>query len=136
MDFDKITVQDAIRRSMLTEKNAMDFYRLGALKMRDAEARRVFELLSGEERDHAESFYRIYTGEDVPSLEAFLAHPPYHESDWMAALDKLIEAGFNEQKSLELAMQKELQLEERLSKMAENISDPAVRAVFEMNVKS
>ncbi len=136
MNFDKMTVQEAVRRSIETEKNAMDFYRLGAMKMRDAEARRVFELLSGEERDHAGTFHKIYTGDDIPSLDAFLDRHPDHESDWLKALDRIIDSGFNEQKALELAMQKELQLEERLAKMAESIADPAVKEVFELNARS
>src|SRR5512136_2278840 len=129
MNFDTMTIREAVRRSIETEKNAMDFYRLGAMKMRDAEARRVFELLSGEERDHAGTFHKIYTGDDIPSLDAFLDRHPDHESDWLNALDRIIDSGFNEQKALELAMQKELQLEEVLTGMAERISDPAVRAV-------
>ncbi len=136
MNYDKLTVQEAVRRSIETEKNAMDFYRLGALKMRDAEARRVFELLSGEERDHAGTFHKIYTGDDIPSLDEFLDRHPDHESDWLKALDRIIDLGFNEQKALELAMQKELQLEERLSKMSDNIPVPEVKEVFELNIRS
>lgn len=135
MNFDTITVQEAVRRSIQTEKNAMDFYRLAAIKMRDAEARRVFELLAGEERGHAGTFYEIYTGGDIPSLDQFLNQAPQHESNWLSALDRIIDTGFNEQKALELAMRNEQQLEEVLSKMAEWIPDTAVRAVFELNIK-
>ncbi|MGD0857597.1 MAG: ferritin family protein [Dehalococcoidia bacterium] len=135
MNFDTLTVQEAVRRSIQTEKNAMDFYRLASQKMQDTEARRVFELLSMEERSHAGSFYEIYTGEDIPSLDSFLDQPPHHESDWILSLDRIIDTGFNEQKALELAMHKEQQLEEVLSKMAKCIPDPAVRSVFELNIK-
>ncbi len=136
MNFDSISVQEAVKRSIQTEKNAMDFYRLAALKMKDSEARRVFELLCGEEREHAGTFHRIYTGDDIPALDAYLDCPPSHESDWLTALDRIIDSGFNEQKALELAMEKEQQLEERLTKMAERIADPAVRDVFELNARS
>ena len=135
MNFDTLTVQEAVRRSMQTEKNAMDFYRLAAVKMQDAEARRVFELLAGEERVHAGTFHEIYTGGDIPSLDAFLDKPPHHESDWISALDRIIETGFNEQKALELAMSKEQQLEESMRKLTERIPDPAVKAVFELNIR-
>jgi rubrerythrin len=135
MNFDTLTVQEAVRRSIQTEKNAMDFYRLAAQKMHDAEARRVFELLAGEERGHAGTFYEIYTGSDIPSLGPFLDQPPLHESDWISALDRIIDTGFNEQKALELAMHKEQQLEEVLTGMAERILDPSVRAVFELNIR-
>ena len=135
MDFDTITVQEAVKRSLQTEKNAMDFYRLGARKMQDPDARRVFELLAGEEREHAGTFYRVYAGTDIPSLEAFLDEPPQHESDWVSSLNRLIDAAFNEQKALELALSKEQQLEEVLRSMAERIHDPAVKAVFELNIR-
>ena len=136
MKLEELTVEEAVRRSIQTEKNAMDFYRLGALEMHDAEAKRVFEVLAGEEHEHAASFFQVYTGSDIPSLQDFLAVPPLHESDWISALDRIIDAGFNEQKALELAMQKEQQLEEAMRKMVEKIPDPSVKAVFDMNIRS
>jgi rubrerythrin len=135
MNFDSITVQEAVRRSLQTEKNAMDFYALGAQKIRDAEARRVFELLVREERGHAGTFHAIYTGTDIPSLDAFLDQPPDHESDWLSSLNRIIDAEFNEQKALELAMGKEQQLEEVLRKLSGRVQDPAVKAVFELNIR-
>lgn len=135
MNLDSLTVQEAVRRSIQTEKNAMDFYRLSAGKMQDPDARRVFTVLEGEERGHAGIFYKVYSGTDIPSLDAFLDQPPHHESDWLAALNKIIDTGFNEQKALELAMHKEQQLEEVLSRMAARIPDPEVKAVFELNIR-
>jgi rubrerythrin len=135
MNFDSLTVQEAVRRSLQTEKNAMDFYCLSALKMKDPDARRVFTILEREERGHAAIFYKVYSGTDILSLDAFLDQPPHHESDWLSALERIIDTGFNEQKALELAMQKEKQLEEVLSSLAARISDPAVKAVFELNIR-
>jgi len=40
----EIDVQKAVRQSIQTEKNAMDFYRMGAGLMKDPEARRVYDL--------------------------------------------------------------------------------------------
>ncbi|MBI5484228.1 MAG: ferritin, partial [Deltaproteobacteria bacterium] len=77
-----IDVQEAVKRSIQTEKNAMSFYQLGAQKMKNPDARRVFETLAKEEREHASHFYKIYTGTDIPSLEAFLDSPPDNESSW------------------------------------------------------
>jgi len=136
MNIENLTVQEAVRRSIQTEKNAMDFYRLCALEMRDADAKRVFEILTGEEREHAGTFYDVYTGNDIPSLQEFLAIPPLHESDWISALEQIIDSGFNEQKALELAMQKEQQLEESMTRMVERIPDKAVKEVFELNIRS
>jgi rubrerythrin len=136
MGIDTLSVQEAVRRSIQIEKNAMDFYRLGALEMRDPDAKRVFEVLAGEEKEHAATFYEVYTGTDIPSLAPFLDQPPQHESDWISALDRIIDTGFNEQKALELAMTKEQQLEEAMRQMVEKISDPSVKAVFELNIRS
>lgn len=136
MKLEELTVEEAVRRSIQTEKNAMDFYRLAAMEMHDADAKRVFEVLAGEEREHAATFHHVYTGSDIPSLPNFLETPPLHESDWISALDRIMGEGFNEQKALELAMQKEQQLEEAMRRMVEKIPDQAVKEVFEMNIRS
>lgn len=135
MNFDDISVQEAVRRSIQTEKNAMDFYRLGAQKMKHPDAIRVFELLAREEREHAGSFYKVYTGTDIPSLDAFLDQAPQFESDWLSSLNRLIDAQFHEKEALELAMSKEQQLEEALNRMAGQIADPAVKAMFIRNAQ-
>ena len=41
-----IDVQDAIKRSIQTEKNAMNFYLLGSQQMKDPDAKRTFALLA------------------------------------------------------------------------------------------
>jgi rubrerythrin len=128
-----IDVQEAIKRSIQTEKNAMNFYQLGARQMKDPDARRMFETLAREEREHAGHFYKIYRGGDIPSLEAFLDIPADNESSWISSLSDLIVADFSEQKALELAMDKEKKLEEALLDTAAKVEDTEVRAVFELN---
>ena len=128
-------VQEAIKRSLQTEKNAMLFYQYGAEQFKDAAAKRTFELLAGEEREHAGHFYRIYTGNDIPSLEAFLDSPPDHETSWIASAQKTCGADLNEKKALEIALEKEKNLEEALRDMAGKIDDPEVRAVYELNAQ-
>ena len=130
-----VDVQEAIKRSLQTEKNAMLFYQYGAQQFKDAAARRTFELLSGEEREHAGHFYRIYKGNDIPSLEAFLESPPDNETSWIDSADRSCGADFNEQKAMEIALEKEKNLEEALRDMAGKITDPEVRAVYELNVR-
>jgi len=128
-----INLQEAIKRSIQTEKNAMNFYQLGARQMKDPDARRIFETLAREEREHAGHFYKVYRGGDIPSLDAFLDTPADNESSWISALSGLIAADFNEQKALELAMDKEQRLEEALLEASAKIEEGDVRAVFEMN---
>ena len=130
-----IDVQEAIKRSIQTEKNAMNFYQLGAQQMKNPDARKTFEILAREEREHAGQFFKIYTGTDIPSLEAFLDSPFDNESTWVASITRLVGSDFTEQKALELAMEREKNLEEALLETAAKISDDAVKAVFVLNAK-
>ncbi len=130
-----IDVQEAVKRSIQTEKNAMNFYQLGAQKMKDPAARRVFDLLAKEEREHAGHFYKIYTGTDIPSLDAFLDLPPDNESSWVSTISRLISEDFNEQKAMESALEREKNLEKSLLEMAAVVQDAQIRAVYELNAK-
>lgn len=130
-----INVQEAIKRSIQTEKNAMNFYQLGAQKMNNSDARRIFELLAREEREHAAQFYKIYQGTDIPSLDAFLDAPPDNVSSWVSTIARLISADFSEQKALELAMEQEKNLEEALVETASKIDSPEIKAVYELNAR-
>ena len=47
-----IDLKEAIRRSIQTEKNAMDFYTRGAAMMKNPEAKKVFELLAHGVQEH------------------------------------------------------------------------------------
>lgn len=130
-----INIQEAIKRSIQTEKNAMDFYRLGAQKMANPDARRTFELLAKEEREHAAQFYKIYQGGDIPSLETFLDSPPDNESSWVSMISRLISADFSEQKALELAMEREKNLEEALLETASKVDAPDIKKIYLLNAK-
>ena len=130
-----LDIQEAIKRSIQTEKNAMNFYQLGAQKMNNQDARRTFELLAKEEREHASHFYKIYKGTDIPSLDAFLDSPPDNESSWVSTIARLISADFSEQKALELAMEREKNLEEALLETASKIDTSEIKAVYELNAK-
>lgn len=126
-------IQDAIKRSIQTEKNAMNFYQLGAQQMKDTDARRTFELLAREEREHAAQFYKIYKGTDIPSLDEFLDALVDNESSWIITITRTISADFTEKIALELAMEKEKNLEEALRASASKIDDPEIRSVYELN---
>ena len=89
-----------------------------------------------EEREHAGSFYDIYQGKDIPDFEAFLSTPPQQGESWISDLEKLLLADFSERRAMEVAMEKEQNLEASLRQMAARVSDPKVRAVFEANAES
>jgi rubrerythrin len=133
---ENITAQEAIKRAIQTEKNAMDFYRIGAKHMKNIDARKTFELLAREEREHAEEFYSTYTGDDLPDFETFISADPEQDVDWLSELNKKLMGDFNDRQAMELAMEKEQLLEKHLRQMAERFDDPAVKAVFEKNAES
>ena len=131
----KVDVQEAIKHSLHTEKSAMLFYQYGARQFTDLRAKQTFELLAREEREHAGQFHRIYPGTDIPSLDEFLAIQATDESTWLAVAKKVCGTEFTEQKALEVALNKEKQLEEALREFAGRMEDPEVRAVYELNVR-
>lgn len=133
---ERIDVQKAIRASIQTEKDAMDYYKYGAERMAEEKARATFELLAREEYQHAESFYRIYPGTDIPSFEAFMSAPPATDSSWWRTLQQLMVQDFDERKALELAIEQEDELEQQLRAMAEQVGDPDVARVYLANASS
>ncbi|SHJ10584.1 Rubrerythrin [Malonomonas rubra DSM 5091] len=133
----EIDVKNALLRSVQTEKNAMNFYQIAAKQMKNADAIKTFELLAKEEREHAKHFFdKCDCAAELGDFETFIAQDPDKNDEWLSDLDKALLANFNDQKAMELAMEKEKRLEESLREMAAKIEDPEVRAVFEENAKS
>jgi rubrerythrin len=133
---DRIDVRAAIRRSIFTEKNAMDFYRLAAHEMQNPGARTTFERLAGEERVHAWWFYRIYRGGDLPTFDVLMEASPAMDSDWLADLEKILRPGLDEADALRLALDKEQRLERSLRETAAWIEDNDVRQVYLANAEA
>lgn len=129
-------VQAAIRDSIKTEKDAMDFYKYGAEKMAEEKARKVFELLAAEERQHAKMFYNVYKGGDLPAFDEYIAAEPDTESDWWRLLQQAILSGFDERKALELAIEQEEKLEIALRETAAKVEDAEIRHIYLANANS
>jgi len=133
---EKLDLQAAIKDAMQTEKDAMDFYKYAAEKMFDDHAKRAFEILAREEKQHAHMFYEFYKGDDITDFEEFIAREPDTESSWWKALQQAMLSDFDERKAIELAIDQEAQLEKDLLAMAEKIDDPAVKNVYLANARS
>ena len=131
-----VELQKAIKAAIQTEKDAMDYYRYGAERMPDDKARATFELLAREEYQHAESFFRIYSGNDIPSFETFMSAPPDTSSVWWKTLQTLLAQDFDERKALELAIEQEEALEKVLRAMAAKVGDDEVARVYLANASS
>ncbi len=128
-------LQVALRRSIMTEKNAMDYYHYAGEKMFNERARLTFHLLAKEEREHARSFYDAYLWDDLPPFDELMAAPPETDSEWWQALQQTMLGEFDETLALALAIERETILEEALRSIAEKVSDPAVREVFLLNAR-
>lgn len=122
---------DAIKQAIQTEKDVMDFYLKAAAVTSNERAKKVFEQLASEEREHAGHFFEIYTGSDLGSFEDFISQPPAKGHVMLRQLEKALDQNMHERKAMELALQEEEDLVKNLKMTASRIVDPAVRAVFE-----
>ena len=134
--FKNIDVQEAIKRSILVEKCARDFFRLGAKHMKDERARKTFELLASEEEERARWFYNLYQGTDIPDFDDFMAVDSNTDLDWLSDSEKALMENIDERHALDLAMQKCQTLEKSLRDMADKFDDPQVKEVFLTNATS
>ena len=53
----EFNMQEAIKMAIQTEKNVMDFYKRAAAITGNERAKKVFETLAQEEREHAGNFF-------------------------------------------------------------------------------
>lgn len=126
----------AIRRAILTEKDARDYYLHASGRMSDERARLTFCILANEELEHARSFYDLYEWDDLEPFKELIEGPPDVNSEWWEAIEQTRLADFDEQRALSLAIEREGDLENRLRAIAERISDPKAREIFLINARS
>lgn len=131
----EFNLQEALKLAIQTEKDVMDFYRRAAEVTQNPAGKKVFTLLSGEEREHASHFFHLYKGEDLGTFEEFMARPPHADTAMLRELEKAVDANVHERKAMEIALREEEDLEKNLRMTAEHIVDPVVRAVFERMAK-
>jgi len=126
----EFNMQEAIKMAIQTEKNVMDFY-LRAADITDNErAKKVFETLAREEREHASNFFSIYAGKELGTFDEFMATEPKFDTTVLHNLEKALNKDIHARKAMEFAMQEEEDLAKHLEMTAEKIVDPGVRAVF------
>ena len=130
------SVQDAIYHSMLTEKDAMDFYRTASQYVRNPDARKMLELLAQEEREHAEWFHRICHNVDLDEFLQLIDSGPAPDSVWISKLNAIADLGHGELEILQLAMRQEKDLEKELTEIASSARNEDVRQIYEANIES
>jgi len=131
----EFNMQEAIKLAIQTEKNVMDFYKRAAEITKNPRGKKVFNLLSNEEREHASHFFHLYQGSDLGSFEQFMSTPPKSDTAMLRQLEKALDENVHERKAMEIALKEEEDLAKNLTMTAEHIVDPAVRAIFEKMAK-
>lgn len=130
------TVQQAIYRSMLTEKDAMDFYRSASQYVSNPDAKKMLELLAHEEREHAEWFHRICNQVDLDEFLRLIESGPAADSDWLNKLNEIVDRKNGELEVLQLAMRQEKDLEKELVQIAAETTSDDVRQIYQANIES
>ena len=126
----EFNMQEAIRMAIQTEKDVMDFYLRAAEITENERAKKVFETLAREEREHANNFFGLYSGKDLGNFDDFISTEPNTDTTIMHNLEKALGEQVHERKAMEIALQEEEDLARHLEMTAEKIVDPGVRAVF------
>ncbi len=130
------TVQQAIYHSMLTEKDAMDFYRSAAQYVSNPDAKKMLELLAQEEREHAEWFHRICNQVGLDEFLRLINSGPDADSDWLSKLNEIVDRKNGELEVLQLAMRQEKDLEKELVEIAAKATSDDVRQIYQANIES
>lgn len=131
----QVELKAAVRKMIQVELDAYHYYRKATEAMQDEGAIFHFKLLADEELEHARSFYEIYPGEDLPSLEEMLEEGT-GTSPVAEAVDFGLMARLDERQALQLAMKLEKEVEGNLRRMAAELKNPAARVVIEKNAES
>lgn len=131
----EFNMQEALKLAVQTEKKVMDFYKKAAEITKNPKAKKVFETLSQEEREHASHFFHLYRGGDLGTFEEFITSPPHPDTAMLRELEKALDENVHERKAMEIALREEEDLAMNLTITASHIVDPGVRAVFERMVR-
>ena len=127
--------QEAIKIAAQSEKELMCFYRRAAEKTSQLAGKKVFEQLAEDEKEHVHHFFRAYRGSDIGSIDDFLNAPCQWSEAMIKEIDGLVGAQVKDRRAMEIAMQKEQQLEQRLRNTASRIVDPGARIIFDQMAK-
>ena len=96
----EFNMQQAIKLAIQTEKNVMDFYKRAAEITKNPRGKKVFNLLSNEEREHASHFFHLYQGDDLGSFDQFMNTPPKADSAMLKQLEKALDENVHERKAM------------------------------------
>lgn len=128
--------QEALKIAVETEKGLICFYRRAAEMVADEGAKAFFNRLAAEKEEQASQFFRYYKGSDLGTLDDFVNSVCSFNAAAMKELNGLSDRSIKERRAREIAMEKELNLEQTLLSKSKQIIDPGVRAIFEKMAKA
>jgi rubrerythrin len=129
------SVQEALKLAIKAEKDSMDFYNRAASVAKNERAKKVLQMLAGEEASHVKHFFDHYKGTDFGDLQSFLKTPVDTKNPTYVKLEKAITEDMGEQKALELALEEEKACIGQYTQLAADVVDPMVKAIFERVIK-
>jgi rubrerythrin len=124
------TLQQALQQAIHAKKELRDFYRDAARITEDSAGQKVLQRLCDEVEENIGKFFRHYRGNDLGSLEEFLASPPHPNSVMLVELRKALDKNVHAKRARELALQEEKALAESFRLSAKRMIDPLARNVF------
>ncbi len=129
------SVQEALKLAIKAEKDSMDFYNRAASVAKNERAKKVLQMLAGEEASHVKHFFDHYKGTDFGDLQSFLQTPVDTKNPTYVKLEKAITEDMGEQKAMELALEEEKACIGQYTQLAADVVDPMVKAIFERVIK-
>lgn len=124
------TLQQALREAITAKKELRDFYREAAQVTEHPAGKKVLTRLSDEVEQNIGKFFKYYRGDDLGSLEDYLASPPQPGSVMLIELRKALDKNVHEQRARELAIREEKAMSESFRLAAKRMVDPLSRNVF------
>ena len=120
---------EAIETAITIENRSLCFYRAVLSKVSDSNARRVFELLLEEEKQHLNQLCDLYQG-SKEKLDAILNKDSLCEDPFYCALSDSIDSDSLEIDALEVALREEQACVRNYSRFVETIREPSIHDMF------
>jgi rubrerythrin len=135
MQMDTQELRQALRKMLQVELEAMQYYQQASRFMKDEGAIYHFNLLAQEELEHARTFHAVYPDTLLPSLDELIQNLPAQQRV-LKVIDQELMARMTEQHALQLAMELEKAVAEKLQQLLKSVHSPAARAAIETNIES
>jgi rubrerythrin len=125
-----LSIADAVREAILTEKNSFEFYRVASETVRDQGAKQLFESLAREELEHVNAFLRLYTGDEFGDLHSLVKQPYDPNQPVNRVLLEGVAPDMTAEHALKVSLREEQACIDRYTSFIAAIDEPTTREVF------